>query len=71
MADAIQNPETITINGDEYEIDRLSQAAQVQVQNIRFCDAQIRQLESEWAIADTARLAYSSALKREQMAAKA
>ena len=57
--------ETITIDSVEYKMDDLSDAARSQLMNIQFVDAQIQQLNNEWAIADTARLAYTAALKRE------
>ena len=61
----------INIGGAEYDIDALSDQAKAQLQNISFCDQRIQQLQSEWAIADTARLAYSAALKREFVSEKA
>lgn len=57
--------ETITIDSVGYKLDDLSDAARSQLMNIQFVDAQIQQLNNEWAIADTARLAYTAALKRE------
>ncbi len=57
--------QTVTINGTDYKIDDLSDAAKAQLENIWFCDQQIRQLTSEWAVADTARIGYSTALKKE------
>ncbi len=55
----------ITIDGIEYEFEDLNDAVRAQLANIQFVDAQLRQLNSEWAIADTARMAYTAALKRE------
>lgn len=55
----------ITIGGTEYDFDTMSDQAKAQLQNISFCDQRIQQLQSEWAVADTARMAYSAALKRE------
>jgi hypothetical protein len=43
----------------------MSDAAKAQLANIQFVDAQIQQLRNEWAVADTARLGYSGALKGE------
>ena len=57
--------QTITFDGTQYALSDLNDAARAQLQNIRFCDQQIVQLQSEWAVADTARLGYSAALKRE------
>jgi len=65
MANADLPAPKISIDGAEYELSSLTEQARAQMQNIRFCEEQIRQLESEWAIADTARLAYSQALKSE------
>lgn len=63
--------QTITIDGKEYKFDDLSEAVKAQVLNIQFCDAQILQLQNEWAVADTARIGYSNALKGELEKAKA
>ena len=56
---------TLTVDGIAYNIADLSDNARAQVANINFCDAQIQQLRNEWAVADTARLGYAAALKRE------
>ena len=55
----------ITIDGTDYVFEDLNEAARAQLANIQFVDAQIQQLNSEWAVADTARMAYAAALKRE------
>ena len=55
----------IKIDGKEYEIDNLSDEAKVQLTNLQFVDAQIQQLNNELAISDTARIGYSSSLKKE------
>ena len=39
--------------------------AKAQLTNIQFVDAQIQQLNNEWAVSDTARIAYTNALKAE------
>lgn len=56
---------TITIDGIVYSLSDLSENVRAQIANITFCDERIQQLRSEWAVADTARLGYSAALKRE------
>lgn len=61
------NASKIKIDGSEYDVANLSDAARAQLDNIAFCDAQIVQLRNEWAIADTARLAYTNAVKREKV----
>ena len=55
----------ITIDGTKYSLDELSDNAKAQVGNIRFVDAQIQQLNNEWAVSDTARIGYTRALKNE------
>jgi hypothetical protein len=61
------NASKIKIDGSEYDVANLPDAARAQLDNIAFCDAQIVQLRNEWAIADTARLAYTNAIKREKV----
>lgn len=56
---------TVTIDGTEYALADLTENARAQLANIQFVDQQLRQLNSEWAVADTARIAYTAALKRE------
>ncbi len=58
-------PQTITIDGTSYALASLSQTARDTIASLQFVEAQIQQKQNEWAIADTARLAYSNALKRE------
>ena len=58
---------TITIDNVEYKIDELSDKAKEHIVNIQFVDAQIQQLNNEWAVADTARIGYTNALKSELM----
>ena len=61
-----QKPEgVITIDDDEYKISEMSDAAKAQLANIQFVDGQIRQLQNEWAVSDTARIGYQAALKGE------
>lgn len=57
--------ETVTVDGNVYKLSDLSDQAKTQLANIAFCDARIQQLSNEWAIADTARIGYSAALRRE------
>ena len=61
-----QKPEGVnTVDDDEYKISEMSDAAKAQLANIQFVDGQIRQLQNEWAVSDTARLGYQAALKGE------
>ena len=60
-----QSADLITVDGVEYSINKMSDAAKAQLSNIQFVDDQVRQLQNEWAISDTARLGYQAALKGE------
>tara|TARA_R110001599_G_scaffold26612_14_gene93873 strand:+ start:5224 stop:5439 length:216 start_codon:yes stop_codon:yes gene_type:complete len=55
----------LTIDGQEYAVDKLSDAAKAQVQNLRITDQEIARLQAQTAIAQTARVAYAKALKNE------
>ena len=55
----------VIIDGKEFSLDELSQNAKIQLANIKFVDSQIQQLENQWAVSDTARMAYTGALKNE------
>ena len=55
----------ITIDEVEYNLSDLSDNAKAQLANIQFVDVQIQQLNNEFAVADTARMGYSNALKAE------
>ena len=57
--------EKVLFNGVEYEADKLSADAKALLQAINFANEQITQLNNELAVADTARMAYSNALKAE------
>ena len=57
--------EKITIDGREYDFEALSERAKGAIASIQYCDERVRQLSSEWAVADTARMAYNGALSRE------
>ena len=64
MAEDI-NTNKITIDDVEYKLDELSDSAKAQLANIQFVDAQLQQLNNEWAVSDTARIGYTNALKAE------
>ena len=55
----------ITIDDVEYNLDELSDKAKEQLANIQFVNAQLQQLNNEWAVSDTARIGYTNALKGE------
>ena len=60
-----ENAKKITIDDVEYNLDELSDNAKTQLANIQFVDAQLLQLNNEWAVSDTARIGYTNALKAE------
>ena len=64
MAEELGN-QTVNIDGIDYNLGDLSDNAKAQLLNIQFVDAQIQQLNNEWAVADTARIGYTNALKAE------
>ena len=55
----------VNIDGIEYPLDKLSETAKAQLESIQFVDAQIQQLNNELAVADTARIGYTNALRGE------
>ena len=55
----------IIIDDVEYAADGISETAKSQLESIKFVDSRIQQLNNEWAIADTARIGYTNALKAE------
>lgn len=55
----------ITIDGEEFDISNISLEAQAQFKNLQFVDEQILQRNNELQIAQTAKIGYSRALKRE------
>ncbi len=57
--------QTIDIDGKSYEIDSLSDEAKSQLGNIRAVDAELKRLDQQKAIAQTARNAYARALQEE------
>lgn len=60
-----KNAKKITIDDVEYNLDDLSDDAKAQLLNLQFVDAQLQQLNNEWAVSDTARIGYTNALKAE------
>lgn len=55
----------IKIDGTEYDTDTLSDNAKAQLASLQFNEVHMNRLRNELAVADTARMAYSSALKKE------
>ena len=56
---------TISIDNKEYDPEPLSEEARAQVVSIQAVDRRIASLQEELAILQTARIAYSNALKQE------
>ena len=57
--------QNITIDGDEYDLSNASVEVQAQLRNLQFVNEQIVQRNNELQIAQTAKIGYSRALKRE------
>ena len=62
------NTGKIKIDGMEYEVSDLSDAAKIQLVNLQFVEEQIQYLKNQLAVADTARLGYNAAIKKELVA---
>ena len=54
---------SIKIDNMDYDIDTLSDEAKAQLQSLQFCDAELARLQAQAAVLQTARMAYSNALK--------
>ena len=57
--------EKITIDNIEYDVANASDEAKAQIANLQFVNEQILQRNNELQIAETAKIGYSRALKRE------
>ena len=55
----------ITIDDVEYDTENMSDNAKAQVASLQFNEAHMNRLRNELAIADTAKIAYTRALKIE------
>jgi hypothetical protein len=62
---AEESEKKITIDGVEYALENLSEGANAQLESIKFVDIRLQQLNNEWAVSDTARIGYATALKSE------
>lgn len=65
MTNAVLAGKIITIDGKEHELSNLSDNAKAQVTNLRVTDAEIKRIQAQLAIFQTARLSYAKALKDE------
>ena len=57
--------EKITIDNIEYDLANASDEAKAQIANLQFVNEQLLQRNNELQIAETAKIGYSRALKRE------
>ena len=57
------NPRIITIDNQEYPLDSLSDIAKQQLMNLRVVDQEIARLQTQLAIAQTARAVYANTVK--------
>ena len=55
----------VTIDGKEFDVDQLTENAKNQLEALQACEQKIRQIQTDLAIAQTARSAYAMALKSE------
>ena len=53
---------TIKINGNDYDSNTLSQEAKAQLNTLAMADAEVKRLQTQLAIAQTAKNAYAQAL---------
>tara|TARA_B100000902_G_C26887522_1_gene705706 strand:+ start:323 stop:514 length:192 start_codon:yes stop_codon:yes gene_type:complete len=56
---------TINIDGKDYDLDDLNEAAKSQLMSLQFVQGELKRLESQMAVHRTAAQAYSVALKNE------
>lgn len=59
--------EILSIDGLDLDLSQVDEKARELLETLIYIDEKIMQLESEWAVADTARLAYSAALRGERI----
>jgi hypothetical protein len=58
-----ESEQQIILDGVSYNVDEMSASAKEQLANLQFVEAQLQQLKNELAVADTARIGYTNALK--------
>ena len=54
---------SITIDNQEYDLDKLSDAAKAQIQSLQIIDAELRHLQVQIQITNTAKAVHSKLLK--------
>ena len=55
----------VTIDGKEYDLDKLSENAKKQLANLQFVQSEIQKIEANLAVYRTAAATYSAALKND------
>ena len=55
---------TITIDGQEYDVDTLSDETKAQLGSLQYVDSELARLQAQAAALQTARIAYGRALKQ-------
>ena len=55
--------QTVTIDGREFALDSLSEAARAQLVSLQMTDQEIARVQQQMAILQTARIAYANALQ--------
>ena len=55
----------VTIDGKEYDLDKLSDEAKKQLGSLQFVQSEINKLNGQIAVYKTAAVAYTNALKKE------
>jgi len=55
---------TITIDGKEYDVEKLSDETKAQLGSLQYVDSELARLEAQSAALQTARMAYGRALKQ-------
>ena len=55
---------TITIDGQEYDVDMLSDETKAQLGSLQYVDSELARLQAQAAALQTARMAYGRALKQ-------
>ncbi len=53
----------VNIDGQDYDVDALSEESKKHIGSIKFVDAELVRLQAQAAVLQTARVAYSNALK--------
>ena len=53
----------ITIDGNEYNVDNLSDQVKAEIVSLQFVEAEIQRLQAQLAAMQTARIGYANAIK--------